>query len=160
VKYKLAARFMAMAGGAALLVLAAAPGRGQSKAKLSSATGKPTPRTPDGKPDLSGFWQGPLLRNMFASGRLPLLERRPTKYNMTQSVNPEGLCLFAGMVAAVQRDRAPSRHQFVEKRHAIRSLNNLEWHAADAGARDPRKRSRKMGRRHAGDRLGRIQRQA
>ncbi len=26
-----------------------------------------TPRTPDGKPDLSGFWQGPLMRDFFKS---------------------------------------------------------------------------------------------
>ena len=25
------------------------------------------PRMPDGKPDLSGFWQGPLMRNFFES---------------------------------------------------------------------------------------------
>ena len=40
---------------AALLMLCL-PAFGQSA--------KPAPRAPDGKPDLSGFWQGPLLRNM------------------------------------------------------------------------------------------------
>ena len=58
---------------------------------------------PDGKPDLSGFWQGPLLRNMFESvGGAPLnaAGEAAYRYNMTQSINPEGLCLFAGIPRA------------------------------------------------------------
>ena len=58
---------------------------------------------PDGKPDLSGFWQGPLLRNMFESVGGPPLHaagEAAYRYNMTQSINPEGLCLFAGVPRA------------------------------------------------------------
>jgi len=29
--------------------------------KESAAPAKPAPRAPDGKPDLSGFWKGPLI---------------------------------------------------------------------------------------------------
>jgi hypothetical protein len=94
---KLMTRFVTVNVAATMLLLVSAPVAGQSKAA------KPTPRTPDGKPDLSGFWQGPLLRNMFASvGGAPLTPAGEAayKYNMTQSVNPEGLCLFAGIPRA------------------------------------------------------------
>jgi hypothetical protein len=67
------------------------------------AKSKPAPRTPDGKPDLSGFWQGPLLRTMFESvGGPPLTPegQKAYEYNLNQSVNPEGLCLFAGIPRA------------------------------------------------------------
>jgi hypothetical protein len=67
---------------------------------------KPAPRTPDGKPDLSGFWQGPLLRNMdknvpggFAAILTPA-GKAAYEYNLTKSQNPEGLCLFAGIPRA------------------------------------------------------------
>ena len=58
---------------------------------------------PDGKPDLSGFWQGPLLRTMFESVGGPPLTPEGQKaydYNLNESVNPEGLCLFAGIPRA------------------------------------------------------------
>ena len=77
------------------------PAAGSLKPRKAKA--KPTPRMPDGKPDLSGFWQGPLLRNMFESvGGAPLnaAGEAAYRYNMTQSVNPEGLCLFAGIPRA------------------------------------------------------------
>src|SRR5579862_7167450 len=82
----------------AVLILAAAVLAGQTK-----TSAKATPRKPDGKPDLSGFWQGPLLRNMFESvGGPPFTAAGEAayKYNMTQSINPEGLCLFAGVPRA------------------------------------------------------------
>jgi hypothetical protein len=92
--------------GAFVLLAAAAiavlPAAGQSKTS-GKAKARPTPRMPDGKPDLSGFWQGPLLRNMFESvGGAPLnaAGEAAYRYNMTQSVNPEGLCLFAGIPRA------------------------------------------------------------
>ena len=92
--------------GAFVLLAATAitvlPAAGQSKTK-ATVKSKPTPRMPDGKPDLSGFWQGPLLRNMFESvGGAPLnaAGEAAYRYNMTQSVNPEGLCLFAGIPRA------------------------------------------------------------
>jgi len=64
---------------------------------------KKTPRATDGKPDLSGFWQGPLMRNFFQSvGGPPFTAAGKAAYelNMTQSINPEGLCLFAGIPRA------------------------------------------------------------
>ena len=83
------------------LVSGAAWGQGTSRQTKTAV--KPAPRATDGKPDLSGFWQGPLLRTMFASvGGPPLTAEGQTAYqfNLTQSVNPEGLCLFAGIPRA------------------------------------------------------------
>lgn len=71
-----------------------------------SQTAKPTPKAPDGKPDLSGFWQGPLLRNMdknvpggFAAIFTPA-GAAAYQFNLNKSQNPEGLCLFAGIPRA------------------------------------------------------------
>ena len=53
-----------------VVTVAALPVSAQPKAakgQAKTASSKPAPRMPDGKPDLSGFWQGPLLRNMFES---------------------------------------------------------------------------------------------
>src|SRR6267154_4178106 len=85
-----------------LLPWAASPVAGQAKS-AKKQTSKSTPRTPDGKPDLSGFWQGPLLRNMFESVGGPPLNAAGLaayRYNMTQSINPEGICVFAGVPRA------------------------------------------------------------
>ena len=65
---------------------------------------KPAPRMPDGKPDLSGFWKGPLIiGGMFrAVGGPPFTPagQAAYEYNLKQSINPEALCLFAGIPRA------------------------------------------------------------
>ncbi len=64
---------------------------------------RPAPRTPDGKPDLSGFWQGALMRDFFRStGGPPFTPagQAAYEYNLTKSINPEGLCIFAGVPRA------------------------------------------------------------
>jgi hypothetical protein len=72
--------------------------------KESSAPAKPAPRAPDGKPDLSGFWKGPLIiGGMFkAVGGPPFTPAGEEAYknNLNHSVNPEALCLFAGIPRA------------------------------------------------------------
>jgi hypothetical protein len=86
------------AGVCAAALVLYQPALGQSK-----AAPKATPRTADGKPDLSGFWQGPLLRTMFESvGGPPFTPAGKAAYefNLNQSVNPEGLCIMAGVPRA------------------------------------------------------------
>ena len=71
--------------------------------QAAPAAANGVPRAPDGHPDLSGFWQGPLLRTMFESvGGPPLTPAGKAAYenNLKNSVNPEGLCLFAGIPRA------------------------------------------------------------
>jgi len=86
---------------AGALAWVSAPSAAQSKAAATKS--KATPRLASGKPDLSGFWQGPLLRNMFEKvGGPPFTPAGEAayRYNMTQSINPEGLCIFAGVPRA------------------------------------------------------------
>jgi hypothetical protein len=70
----------------------------------SANKAKPAPRAPDGHPDLSGFWKGPLIfGGMFKdAGGPPFTPAGAAAYqfNLTKSVNPEGLCLFAGIPRA------------------------------------------------------------
>jgi hypothetical protein len=70
----------------------------------SANTSKPAPRAPDGRPDLSGFWKGPLIfGGMFKdAGGPPFTAAGAAAYqfNLTKSINPEGLCLFAGIPRA------------------------------------------------------------
>ena len=91
-----------------LAALVTGPGIAAQQAARPGAptTSRPTPRTPDGKPDLSGFWRGPLLRNMdknvpggFKAIFTPA-GAAAYQHNLTATINPEGLCLFAGIPRA------------------------------------------------------------
>jgi len=88
----------ALAPALAVFALAVGPISAQSK-----ATARAAPRTAEGRPDLSGFWQGPLLRTMFESAGGPPFNaagKAAYDFNMTKSINPEGLCIFAGIPRA------------------------------------------------------------
>jgi hypothetical protein len=76
------------------------------KTQNAAAKSRPAPRMPNGKPDLSGVWQGPLMRNMdknvpggFAAILTPA-GKAAYEFNLTKSINPEGLCIFAGIPRA------------------------------------------------------------
>jgi hypothetical protein len=98
---------MARAAVFASLLFATRPVSAQSAAsKPPAAPAKPTPRASDGKPDLSGFWGGPLMHNMdknvpggFAAIFTPA-GKEAFEYNLAKTTNPEGLCLFAGIPRA------------------------------------------------------------
>lgn len=64
-----------------------------------ASTPRPTPRTPDGKPDFSGVWNGPAkyLNQDFPNG-MPYTPAglAAYQYNMTKAVDPQSLCILIG----------------------------------------------------------------
>ena len=71
--------------------------------KSPSGPAKPAPRMPDGKPDLSGFWKGPLIIGGMFKGEQPPFTtagEAAYQYNLSKTINPEALCLFAGIPRA------------------------------------------------------------
>src|SRR4029079_207067 len=89
-----------------------------------------TPRTAEGKPALSGFGRGPLLRNMdknvpggFKAIFTPA-GAAAYQPNLTATINPEGLCLFAGIPRA-RFSGAPC--EIVQARRRMVWLYELMW---------------------------------
>lgn len=103
---------------------------GSESAGLKSPTGpsKPAPRLPGGKPDLSGFWKGPLIfGGMFKSvGGPPFTPAGEAAYkeNLSKSINPEALCLFAGIPRA---SISGVPFEVVQNSNRIAFLYELMW---------------------------------
>jgi hypothetical protein len=66
----------------------------------------PTPRTPDGHPDLSGFWKGSRATQPVGNigkdlpgYKLPLTPagEAALKHNLTETIDPEALCMIGGI---------------------------------------------------------------
>lgn len=71
-----------------------------------SGPAKPTPRMPDGHPDLSGYWKGssrtrPVgnIGKDLPGFRLPLTRagEAALRFNLTRTIDPESLCIIGGM---------------------------------------------------------------
>jgi hypothetical protein len=107
-------RFRFAMGGfavGALLLLAPAGAHAQDVTSLSQVDAKggkaePAPRAPDGHPDLSGYWKG--TRDTVPVGniakdlpglKLPLTPagEAALKHNLTQTIDPESLCIIGGI---------------------------------------------------------------
>src|SRR5262249_27951272 len=80
--------------------------RGLTAVDKKSATPKPTPRTADGRPDLSGYWKG--TRDTTPVGnigkdlpgfKLPLTAagEAALHHNLTATIDPESLCILGGI---------------------------------------------------------------
>jgi hypothetical protein len=108
----------------------AAQGSAAQQPATTKAPSRPAPRTADGRPNLSGFWRGPLLRNMdknvpggfkaiFTPAGAAAYER-----NRTKTINPEGVCLFAGIPRA---SISGVPFQIVQSPNRIVFLYELMW---------------------------------
>jgi hypothetical protein len=91
--------------GSASALAQAGRGKGKGKA-VSSEPPKPTPRTADGHPDLSGHWRTePGTRPIGNIGKdlpgfkLPLTPagEAALKHNLTATIDPESLCILGGI---------------------------------------------------------------
>src|ERR1700693_156254 len=118
-------------------VSAQSPPQENPYGELSGASGpikaptgppKPTPRTSGGKPDLSGFWKGPLIfGGMFkAVGGPPFTPagEEACKYKLAKSINQEALGLFAGIPRA---SISGVPFEIVQNSNRIAFLYELMW---------------------------------
>jgi hypothetical protein len=93
---------------ATVAILSALPlaGAAQSLTAPDVKSARPAPRTPDGHPDLSGYWKG--TRDTHPVGNigkdlpgfnLPLTPagKAALEHNLTQTIDPESLCILGGI---------------------------------------------------------------
>jgi hypothetical protein len=105
-------------------------GGGKSAASKSVVAPRPTPRTPDGKPDLSGVWNGPgvYINRDFPDGNLPYTSAGEAayQYNMTKAVDPQSLCIIIGQPRA-DLDAQPFEIVQTPKRVAFLYERDTNW---------------------------------
>src|SRR5512134_2260924 len=106
--------FLRVAGAAAILTILlhysnVVSGQGERSltvVDVKSATPRPTPRTANGRPDLSGYWKGtrdtrPVgnIGKDLPGWKLPLTPagEAALQYNLTKTIDPEALCIIGGI---------------------------------------------------------------
>jgi hypothetical protein len=93
-------------------------------------TPRPAPRTADGKPDLSGVWNGPgvYINRGFPDGKLPYTSAGEAayQYNMTKAVDPQSLCIIIGQPRA-DLDAQPFEIMQTPKRVAFLYERDTNW---------------------------------
>lgn len=133
----LAAALLAPALAHAQSALPAAPaavadptGGSRAAGPKPSAAPRPAPRTPDGKPDLSGVWNGPgvYINRGFPDGKLPYTPAGEAayRYNMTGAVDPQSLCIIIGQPRA-DLDAQPFEIVQAPKRVAFLYERDTNW---------------------------------
>src|SRR3984957_20972095 len=92
--------------GSSLAMVQAGGVGNRNRAAEPTGPAKPAPRTPDGHPDLNGFWKG--TRDTIPTGniakdlpglKLPLTPAGDAawKHNTTATVDPEAICILGGI---------------------------------------------------------------
>jgi hypothetical protein len=95
-----------------------------------AASPGPAPRTADGKPDLSGVWNGPgvYINRDFPDGKLPYTSAGEAayQYNMTKAVDPQSICIIIGQPRA-DLDAQPFEIVQTPKRVAFLYERDTNW---------------------------------